>query len=162
MPGITIRATLNAGNFPQKIIIKSPPVIVIIFTRWRLLFIFCTASNKTLTFETCSLSQLKHWSEKLNCIFAYRIINNENWTIGLWRYWIFPYRGDAATNIAVWRLIARPPPPSKKKLTWSHLCKCMVCCSKASARCRATAHCSRSKISLITWRDVLSERALCG
>ncbi len=27
--------------------------------------------------------------------------------IGLWRYWIFPYRGDAATNIAVWRLIAR-------------------------------------------------------
>ncbi len=34
--------------------------------------------------------------------------------VGLWRYWIFPYRGDAATNIAVWRLIARPPPPSKK------------------------------------------------
>ncbi len=31
--------------------------------------------------------------------------------IGLWRYWIFPYHGEAATNIAVWRLIARPPPP---------------------------------------------------
>ncbi len=54
-------------------------------------------------------------------------------TVGLWRYWIFPYRGDAATNIAVWRLIARPPPPPPqlKKLTWWHLCKCMVCCSKA-------------------------------
>ncbi len=34
--------------------------------------------------------------------------------IGLWRYWIFPYHGEAATNIAVWRLIARPPHPSKK------------------------------------------------
>ncbi len=36
--------------------------------------------------------------------------------LGLWRYWIFPYRGEAATNIAVWRLIARPPPP--KKINW--------------------------------------------
>ncbi len=85
---------------------------------------------------------------------------NDVMHLGLWRYWIFPYRGDAATNIAVWRLIARtpppPPPPPIKKLMWSHLCKCMVCCSKASARCRATAHCSRSQISLITWRDVLS------
>ncbi len=50
--------------------------------------------------------------------------------LGLWRYWIFFNRGEAATNIAVCRLIARPP---KKKKTWSHLCKCMVCCSKVSA-----------------------------
>ncbi len=76
--------------------------------------------------------------------------------LGLWRYWIFPYRGEAATNIAVWRLIAGHPPPSKKKLTWSHFCK------SASARCRATAHCSRSQISLITWRDAILARALGG
>ncbi len=53
------------------------------------------------------------------------------YTLGLWRYWILYYRGEAATNIAVWRLIAR-----FFFLTWSHLCKCMVCCSCA---CRATA-----------------------
>ncbi len=41
--------------------------------------------------------------------------------VGLWRYGIFSYRGEAATNIAVWRLIARtpkslpPPPPSCRK-----------------------------------------------
>ncbi len=34
--------------------------------------------------------------------------------IGLWRYWIFPYHHEAVTNIAVWRLIAGPPHPSKK------------------------------------------------
>ncbi len=34
--------------------------------------------------------------------------------LGLWRYWILYYRGEAATNIAVWRLIARPPPPPVK------------------------------------------------
>ncbi len=45
--------------------------------------------------------------------------------------------------------VNRTTPPSKKNLTWSHLCK------SASARCRATAHCSRSQISLITWRDAL-------
>ncbi len=41
--------------------------------------------------------------------------------VGLWRYWIFYHRGEAATNIAVWRLIARPPPPPPpqvKKKNW--------------------------------------------
>ncbi len=40
----------------------------------------------------------------------------------------------------------------------------IFCCSKASAsysaRCRATAHCSRSQISLIKWREALSAWAL--
>ncbi len=41
--------------------------------------------------------------------------------VGLWRYGIFSYRGEAATNIAVWRLIARtpkslPPPSCQKSL----------------------------------------------
>ncbi len=38
--------------------------------------------------------------------------------VGLWRYRIFPYRGEAATNIAVWRLIARIPPPPPVKKIW--------------------------------------------
>ncbi len=33
--------------------------------------------------------------------------------LGLWRYWIFSYHGEAATNIAVLWLITRPPPPVK-------------------------------------------------
>ncbi len=49
---------------------------------------------------------------------------------------------------------------ASKNLTWSHLCKCMVCAApKHSASCRAVAHCSRSQISLITWREALSARA---
>ncbi len=47
------------------------------------------------------------------------------WALGLWRYWIFPYRGEAATNIAVCRLIARPPPPPPPpvKKNWrGHTC----------------------------------------
>ncbi len=36
---------------------------------------------------------------------------NQEKRLGLWRYWILYYRGEAATNIAVMRLIARPPPP---------------------------------------------------
>ncbi len=67
------------------------------------------------------------------------------------------YRGLAVNRTT-------PPPPSKKKIDWSHLCKCMVCCfnASASACCRATAHCGRSQISLITWREALSARALHG
>ncbi len=37
---------------------------------------------------------------------------------------------------------------ASKNLMWLHLCKCMVCCSKAHAL-PAAAHCSRRKISLI-------------
>ncbi len=59
--------------------------------------------------------------------------------LGLWRYWIFPYRGDAATNIAVWRLIARlppPPPPPPSKKNWCG-CTCASAWSAAPKRLRA-------------------------
>ncbi len=59
-----------------------------------------------------------------------------NLNIGLWRYWIFPYRGDAATNIAVWRLIARPPPPPPSKKNWRGR-TCASAWSAAPKRLRA-------------------------
>ncbi len=73
--------------------------------------------------------------------------------LGLWRYWISYHRGEAATNIAVWRLIARPPP--RFFFFWRGR-TCASAWSAAPARCRATAHCSRSQISLITWREAHS------
>ncbi len=56
--------------------------------------------------------------------------------LGLWRYWIFHYRGEAATNIAVWRLIARPPPPPSKKINWRGR-TCASAWSAAPKRLRA-------------------------
>ncbi len=79
-----------------------------------------------------------------------------NCHLGLWRYWILYYRGEAATNIAVMRLIARHPP--QYNFFW-HGRTCANAWSAAPARCRATAHCSRSQISLITWREALSASA---
>ncbi len=49
------------------------------------------------------------------CVFNLDLNRESVSELGLWRYWIFPYRGEAATNIAVWRLIAQPPPPVKKE-----------------------------------------------
>ncbi len=58
------------------------------------------------------------------------------------------YRGLAVNRTT-------PPPPSEKKLTWSHLCKSV----SADFHFMYTAHCSRSQISLIMWRDaILGER----
>ncbi len=40
-----------------------------------------------------------------------------------------------------------------------HGLRCSKVSASYSARCRAAAHCSRSQISLITWREALSARA---
>ncbi len=93
--------------------------------------------------------------------------------IGLWQYWIFSYRGEAATNIAVCRVIAQPitapPPPPSPKVKKNRGRTCANAWSAApkfllhiALRCRATAHCSRSQISLITWRDAHSARGFVG
>ncbi len=38
-----------------------------------------------------------------------RYLHGSYFLLGLWRYGIFYYRGEAATNIGVWRLIAGTP-----------------------------------------------------
>ncbi len=45
---------------------------------------------------------------------------------------------------------------------WVHGLRCSKASAPCGVRCRATEHCSRSQISLITWREALSVRALRG